>query len=649
MSDITLSKAVRSNLLSLQNTASMMSKTQERLATGNKVNSALDNPTNFFTAASLNSRANDINALMDGMANGIQTLEAADNGLTAITKTLESMQSTLRQARQDKSFQTASYELPSGAAFAAGSKLSFQGGAVGDTAVDINLTKGTAGTSTTGTFSSFTLDAETDATSGGVTASGTFAQITFDDAGDVLSFDIDVDGATQTFAFDQADVTAALGKNTIDNVDELAELINTKLSGATASNDGGSLRIQSDTTGAGSSVDVNSVQFDDDGNGAAAFDDTGFDGTNGQAGDPGVDAQTADTITFDIAVDGGNATTVTLTAAQVAAVGNGDQTVDSLDEFQAVVQAALTAAGVTGVTVGQNDDGTALTFASSSLGTGSSVAITNATANDNNATVALDIADTGLDATTAVAGAAEGGATKSVDELVTEINNNPDLKGKIRASNDNGKLRIENQSTQELDIGGISSTGAIDGASTSDAGKIAGNAVRADLAKQYNELRDQLDKLADDASFNGINLLRGDNLKITFNETGTSELDIQSRVNDESGVSINSATLGLETNMQAEDFDSDADIDGFLGRVKEAINKVRSQASAFGSSLSIVQNRQDFSKNMINTLQTGASNLTLADANEEAANLLALQTRQQLSSTALSMASQADQAVLRLF
>src|SRR5690606_36822934 len=114
-------KAVRSNLLSRQNTASMMSKTQERLATGNKVNSALDNPTNFFTAASLNSRANDINALMDGMANGIQTLEAADNGLTAITKTLESMQSTLRQARQDKSFQTASYELPSGAAFAAGS------------------------------------------------------------------------------------------------------------------------------------------------------------------------------------------------------------------------------------------------------------------------------------------------------------------------------------------------------------------------------------------------------------------------------------------------------------------------------------------------------------------------------------------------
>ena len=171
------------------------------------------------------------------------------------------------------------------------------------------------------------------------------------------------------------------------------------------------------------------------------------------------------------------------------------------------------------------------------------------------------------------------------------------------------------------------------------------NSVRADMATQFRELRDQLDKLADDASFNGINLLRGDNLKITFNETGTSELDIRSK--DEQGIS--STVLKLATNLQAEDLDSDANIDKLLGDVKSAINDVRSQSSAFGSSLSIVENRQNFSKNMINTLQTGASNLTLADANEEAANLLALQTRQQLSSTALSMASQADQAVLRLF
>jgi len=233
-----------------------------------------------------------------------------------------------------------------------------------------------------------------------------------------------------------------------------------------------------------------------------------------------------------------------------------------------------------------------------------------------------------------------GGMT--LDQAIAEINDtvaNGGLGGAVRASNDNGKLRIENISTQDLTV--ATGAGTAIGAGTT----IKGNSVRADLATQYNELRDQLDKLADDASFNGVNLLRGDLLKITFNETGTSELEIQSK----DGKSINAANLGLETNMEAKDFDSDATIDAFLADVKSAINTVRSQSSAFGSSLSIVQNREDFSKNMINTLQTGASNLTLADANEEAANLLALQTRQQLSSTALSMASQADQAVLRLF
>ena len=86
-----------------------------------------------------------------------------------------------------------------------------------------------------------------------------------------------------------------------------------------------------------------------------------------------------------------------------------------------------------------------------------------------------------------------------------------------------------------------------------------------------------------------------------------------------------------------------------LTTLEDALDTLRSQASTFGSNLSIVQNRQDFTKTMIDTLETGAGNLTLADMNEEAANLLALQTRQQLSSTSLSLASQADQAVLRLF
>src|SRR5690242_11386757 len=111
MSDIVLSAGVRQNLLALQNTAKLMTITQNRLATGKKVNTALDNPVNFFTASGLQSRASDLSALLDAMGNGVKTLQAADNGLTAITNTIQSMQSTMLQARQDQSFDIETYPI----------------------------------------------------------------------------------------------------------------------------------------------------------------------------------------------------------------------------------------------------------------------------------------------------------------------------------------------------------------------------------------------------------------------------------------------------------------------------------------------------------------------------------------------------------
>ncbi|WP_282568107.1 flagellin, partial [Devosia sp. FKR38] len=251
----------------------------------------------------------------------------------------------------------------------------------------------------------------------------------------------------------------------------------------------------------------------------------------------------------------------------------------------------------------------------------------------------------GTPAAGVVAGADKTGLnfTRSVDDLVTAVNANASLDGKVRASNDNGKLRLENQSTQDLKITGKNATsGKLDG--TSGTSTVKGNSVRSGLADQFNELRDQLDKLADDASFNGINLLRGDKLAITFNETGTSSIDIQTK----SGKTVNSANLGVSTTIEAKDLDSDTNIDAELTKLKTALNDVRSQASSFGSNLSIVQGRQDFTNSMIGTLEDGAGNLTLADMNGEAANLLALQTRQSLASNSLSLASQADQSVLQL-
>ncbi len=101
MAEITLSSAVRNNLLALQDTADLLTTTQGRLATGLKVNSALDDPTAFFTAAAFDSRANDLNRLLDSVGNAVQTVKAADEGITALTALVESAQATVRQALEN--------------------------------------------------------------------------------------------------------------------------------------------------------------------------------------------------------------------------------------------------------------------------------------------------------------------------------------------------------------------------------------------------------------------------------------------------------------------------------------------------------------------------------------------------------------------
>jgi flagellin len=236
-------------------------------------------------------------------------------------------------------------------------------------------------------------------------------------------------------------------------------------------------------------------------------------------------------------------------------------------------------------------------------------------------------------------------AAQTVDELVTSINANTSLTGKVKASNDGGKLNIQNLSTEDLTIVGATSAGVINGdTGASNTTTVGGNTVRKNLITQFNDLRTQLDKLADDSSFNGVNLLRGDTLKLVFNEINTSSISIVSQ----NANGINSSVLSIGSATAAE-FSSNTTLDTRLDALSTALTSLRSQATAFGSNLSIVQNRQEFTKAMITTLQTGSDALVLADGNEEAANLLALQTRQQLSTTALSLASQADQAVLRLF
>ena len=629
MSNINLTAAVRQNLLSLQGTAQMMAKTQNTLSTGNKVNSALDNPSNFFTASSLNSRASDLGNLMDSMKSGIKTIEAADNGLTSITKTLESMQSTLRQARQDKSFETASYTMPTSTSnLDTKSAITFKGGAFGTSgAGSVKLKTDSAQSATsTGTVSSLKAGIESAVTETNASYTGTGATFgtasldtTFGSSGKTIGIKLD-GGTAVDLTIKSTDTTA----NSF-TADATVDLINKAIDGNSslkgkvkASNESGQVKIA-----ATSAVDDQTVEVVAGGGTSASV--TVF-GTLA----PATQMETGSDGKLSFNVNGAN---VALTKADFADAANATvkEAVDAINvqlgnagsKFKAAeevvsgsgtgklkIQADSTSAGSLKIT----GEGSKLLFGASSA--------TNGVSGTDDTSVNL---------------------VKTVDDLVNEINNSSMLSTKIKASNDSGKLRVQNLSTQDLTMDGVSSSGNIDATSTGQA-TIKGNTVRTDLAKQFNELRDQLDKLADDASFNGINLLRGDKLTITFNETATSSIAILAK----DGKSVDSTSLGVPTTVEAKDLDSDDTIDGVLNKVKSALNSVRSQSSAFGSNLSVVENRQNFTTSMMNTLQTGAGNLTLADMNEEAANMVSLQTRQSLATSSLSMANQANQNVLQL-
>jgi flagellin len=169
----------------------------------------------------------------------------------------------------------------------------------------------------------------------------------------------------------------------------------------------------------------------------------------------------------------------------------------------------------------------------------------------------------------------------------------------------------------------------------------ADTATRANLATAYSDLLTQIDQLATDAGFNGVNLLNGNDLTVNFNADASSTITI---------TSVTDSTAGdLGVNGPVSAWAADPNITAAQDEISAALTTLRTQSKSFGANLTVLQTRQNFMKSMINTLQVGADNLVLADTNEEGANLTALQTRQQLSIVALSLANQSNQAVLRLF
>jgi len=517
MSGITLSASVRQNLLSLQSTASLLATTQNDLATGNKVNTALDNPTEFFTAQSLNNRASDIANLLDGIGNGVQILQAANTGLTSLSSLVANAQSIANQVLQSPT-----------------------------------------GYSTKSDVSCNAL--------AGATATSLLAATTTPVTGAAVTED--TSGATNA-------ITAT-----------------TLLSGTASSS---SVDLHSSIT-TGDTLVVNGITFT-------------FNTTSTTSGTSiGIGDTLAHLLTAIDAVAGGT-----------SSVSNGQVTIG---------------ATVTGLTL----SGTALAkLGLSSVG-------------DGLAGQTLTINSTGGGTPTNITFGLGQGQVASLNDL-----NNALAANNLQASIDTtGHINIvTSNDAASSTIGTISGSAALSGSafynSATTSAFAAGapivdpnsQATRANLVSQYNNVLAQINTTAQDASFNGVNLLNGDTLKLVFNETGRSTLSIQ-------GVTFNDAGLGLSTLTQGKDFLDSNSANKVLTSLDAASTTLRAESSALGSNLSIVQIRQDFNKNLINVLQTGASNLTLADTNVEAANSQALSTRQSIAVSALALANQSQASVLQL-
>ncbi|MGE3415592.1 MAG: flagellin [Bradyrhizobium sp.] len=816
MSGIVLSASVRQNLLSLQSTADLLATTQNRLSTGKKVNTALDNPTNFFTAASLDNRASDINNLLDGIGNGVQVLQAANTGITSLQKLVDSAKSVATQALQA----TVGYSAKSSASVtingATASNLlgtgapidaTFAGSAVNNNQLPVYSTNNvlgaakvatnqTAYTNTAATAGSQLYSAAaTNATGAtllsGLTDVGGTAQaiaandtvtingitITFQAgagalAGSGTAYTLGVDTSLTNFAAaldtlqgNTTNASSVAGGQIQLNTGLAADLAVTGSAGVlnvlglsagaanTATRGGGvvnaSAAITSATkltgpqvaggadaliggnafttsdyliinnktvtfhTGGGNtgsiagnnlSIDISTGTINDiltainqatggtasvSGGQVSLTTTTTADisfvgsststlaklGLNGLTGDTvsrnstgGASAITGATTLSGTATTSSNALsaafvagdTITVNGQNITFVASGatgnnqinvtDNVTQLLQKFDALSGAtpssSTVVAGALQVHTGTTSDlsissSNAAALAALGLGTGVSQARGTGLPPLNNLTLA--IASTGGGTATNITFGTGANQVDTLNELNAALASN-NLQATL---SQNGALTITTTNdAASATIGTISGTAAASGqlffgvAGSTPVVDVTATAARNNLVDQYNNILNQITTTAQDASFNGVNLLTGDTLKLTFNETGNSTLSI-------AGVNFNAPGLGLAT-LVAGDFKDNASVNKVVSGLAAASSTLRSQASAFGSNLSIVQIRQDFSKNLINVLQTGSSNLTLADTNEEAANSQALSTRQSIAVSALALANQSQQSVLQL-
>ncbi|KZK83799.1 Flagellin [Pseudovibrio sp. W64] len=511
MADITLTAAVRTNLNTLQSTASLIGDTQERLSTGKKVNSALDNPNSFFTASSLNSRASDLSSLQDDIGQSVSTLEAADQGISAIDKLLDAAKGKANQALQSKDTETrAKYaeefnelrtQIEDIAKDSGYKGKNLLGGEGNDLLVKFNED----GSSDLNIKSVDYTDLDSDDSTLTLDAIGTTVK-----SQDQVDFDNNIESLTLGTEKYKAEVdlgAGAIGDNLV-GLDSIA-------TGDTLSY----------TVGSGAQVDLV----------------VGTDVTT--VGDVVNSLNSVDGVSASVDVDG-----------KLQIVSDEDITFDATD-------------------AAASDLGTDWSGASAATGT--------------------------LDANTELKdldGFAIG------DSITYKLGNGAEKTFKIEDGTTVGNLKTTLESADGVSV------------------EVSGNQINVDSDKE--------------------------DLKLGFLQ-GSGNSTIGAELGSGTGVTVAKDTQAQERAV-GNGWGDDNLIEDSLEQVRQTQLDLRAQASTFGTNLSIVTNRQDFTADLINTLEVGAGKLTLADSNLEGANLAALNTQNSIATSTLSLATQAGQSVLQL-
>ncbi len=725
MTRISLTTAMSGNLRALKLLSQQMDGTQERLSSGLRVNSAIDNASNFYQSRSLTNRAADLDALLDSMGQGIQTINAALEGIEAGTSFLEQMSSVATQAatyplgdaagatRAMRAKSTSEFEAEGYGVVTAGMSaadiealLAATGKIVLD--ADINLTEtiditGSAIIDGNGHKITFTPAAEEQAAilidgngnsadiknlymdvSGkkaygirvankgsltidnimGITVEGLGAQRLVNGDADLM------DGATNTKIIISSTAEGGIGANGLaataanqfyapglaaddedlgqgtwylPSIGELMEMYGTDFSaasgtgtsGASAYADSDMAKINATLGSLGSEATTmsgyywSSSEYSpnfswilNSGNGGRNYNSKNGNGTYVRCFQLLENCFNSLSLSGDSPVAGG---------AAAPEIGNvmykdtktGDLLWDSADDYNALKTEAADNEANRYVAVGvvcdvNYDDGSVKI-----------VNLKNLTFDNYSSAGNFDASDPYGGSV----GYTYWGTSSTYGTDITGLDNINGSELTLRAQS-GGTVNVKNEAFTAGGGSGDAGDGGDGGASGGDSGALSA----ASYQQQFNSILNEYDALVKDTSYQGINLLTGGKLNITFNESRSHQFALQ-------GQNISSAGLGLNV----ADWQALTDIAESVKEIQNAIDSLRSYSAELGNNYSILQTRQNFTAALIDVLEVGSDMLVLADMNEESANYLALQTRQQLATNSLSLAAQSAQSVLSLF